>query len=168
METVLIHPGHQTAQTDPVEPTPSDTSMPRYINDIIVHCTATKAGKELTVADIDRMHKARGWKKIGYHYLILIDGTICRGRAISQPGAHCRGHNAHSVGVAYVGGLDADGQPCDTRTPDQRVALLQLLTKLTKIYHCHVHGHRDYAAKDCPCFDVHNEYDGLYRQVMKI
>ena len=122
----------------------------------------------MTVAEIDAWHKDRGWKRIGYHYVVHLDGSVERGRAISQPGAHCYGHNAHSIGVAYVGGLDASGQPDDTRTDAQRAALLQLITRLVKVYHCRVHGHRDYAAKDCPCFDVHADYDNIYKQVMQI
>ena len=139
--------------------------MPRYINDIIVHSTATPEGRDVTRTDIDAWHKARGWKGIGYHYLVRIDGTIERGCAISQPGSHCRGHNAHSIGIAYVGGTDAHGRPQDTRTEAQKAAMLKLLAELVKMYHCRVHGHRDYAQTDCPSFDAAKEYEGLYRQL---
>lgn len=138
--------------------------MPRYINDIILHCTATPAGKDYSVADITNWHKQRGWRTCGYHYVVRLDGSIERGRAISQPGAHCRGHNAHSIGVAYVGGLDTDGKPADTRTEAQKHALLKLLVNLTKIYRCRIHGHRDYnPQKACPCFDATKEYAPLYK-----
>lgn len=119
----------------------------------------------MTRADVDTWHKARGWKGIGYHYLVRIDGTIERGRAISQPGSHCLGHNAHSICIAYAGGTDAAGHALDTRTEAQKAALLKLLATLVKMYHCPVHGHRDYAHTDCPSFDASREYEGLYRQL---
>ena len=139
--------------------------MPRYINDIIVHCSATKPDQDWGAAEVTACHQENGWKTCGYHYVVKRDGSVERGRAISQPGAHCRGHNAHSIGVCYIGGLDEKGRAADTRTDAQRSALLQLLAKLTIVYKCRIHGHRDYAAKDCPCFDVHQEYDNLYRQL---
>lgn len=140
----------------------------RYINDIIIHCTATPAGMEVTAADVDSWHRQRGWRCIGYHYLVRLDGTVERGRAISQPGSHCFGHNAHSIGIAYAGGLDAEMRPADTRTEAQRAALLKLVTHLTAMYRCRVHGHRDYAPRDCPCFDVASEYGRIYEQICKI
>lgn len=143
----------------------------RYINAIIVHCTATEAGMPFTLADIRRWHtqqppSGRGWRNVGYHYIVRLDGTIERGMPISQAGIHCKGHNAHSVGVAYVGGLK-DGKPEDTRTQAQKQSLLQLLVRLTQMYRCHIYGHRDFAQRDCPCFDAKKEYEGLYRQLVK-
>lgn len=96
----------------------------RNINLIVVHCTATPEGRDVTVADIDRMHRARGWKKIGYHYVVYRDGSVHEGRPVAEVGAHVYGHNANSIGVVYVGGVSADGKtPKDTRTPAQRRAL---------------------------------------------
>jgi N-acetylmuramoyl-L-alanine amidase len=102
----------------------------RTINSIIVHCTATKALQHFNVNDVRRWHQQRGFSDIGYHYVVLVDGTIENGRPISEVGAHCKGHNAHSIGVCYVGGLNAKGAPADTRTPVQRKALRQLITRL--------------------------------------
>lgn len=138
----------------------------RYINDIILHCTATLPGQDVGVPEVRAWHRAQGWKDIGYHYLVRLDGSIERGRPISQPGAHCYGHNAHSIGVAYVGGLDENSQPSDTRTEAQKAALLKLLANLTLMYRCSIHGHRDYANKACPCFDAQCEYKGLYKQLV--
>ena len=76
----------------------------RTITLIIVHCSANKAGSTLRMADIDRYHRSLGWKGCGYHYVIPTDGTIERGRPEEQIGAHCRNHNRHSIGVAYIGG----------------------------------------------------------------
>lgn len=131
----------------------------RKINEIIVHCTATAEGKDFTVADIDRWHKSRGWQCIGYHYVIYRDGSVHTGRPVAQIGAHCTGHNANSIGVCYIGGCAADGKtPKDTRTPQQREALRRLVANLQKQYPgATVHGHREFAAKACPSFDVKTE-----------
>lgn len=130
----------------------------RKIDEIIIHCTATEQGKYVSVADIDRWHRARGWKCVGYHYIIYLDGSVHSGRPISQVGAHCRGHNAHSIGVCYVGGL-VNGRPSDTRTQEQKDALRTLVKQLRIKYpHVMVYGHNELAAKDCPCFNVAAEY----------
>ena len=82
-------------------------SARRSISEIIVHCSATPQGREVTVADIDRSHRQRGFHGIGYHYLVGLDGTVGFGRDERIAGAHCLGHNSRSVGVCYVGGVDA-------------------------------------------------------------
>ena len=134
----------------------------RKINEIIVHCTATKAGQHFDVNDVRRWHLQRKFKDIGYHFLVLLDGTVQQGRPIAEAGAHCTGHNTNSIGVCYVGGLDASGNPADTRTPEQRQALCNLLTTLKKQFPTAViHGHRDFAAKACPSFDATKEYATL-------
>lgn len=134
----------------------------RNINKIIVHCTATKEGKAFNVADITRWHKQRGFATIGYHWVVLLDGTIQQGRAEMTMGAHCKGHNANSIGICYIGGLDENGNSKDTRTPEQKKALLELLKRLKKDYpNATIHGHREFANKDCPCFDAKNEYKDL-------
>lgn len=139
--------------------------MPRYINDIIIHSTATPEGRDHCAADIKAWHIQRGFRTIGYHYVIRLDGSIERGRPISQAGAHCYGHNAHSIGIVYVGGTDREGNPKDTRTAAQRASMLRLVTKLIRMYRCKVHGHRDYAATACPSFDVDKEYGGIFDQI---
>lgn len=138
----------------------------RVINEIIVHCSATQEGKDYRAAHIDRWHKQRGWRGIGYHYVVDLDGTVEKGRVVSQAGSHCYGRNAHSIGICYIGGLDSSGKPRDTRTPPQKAALLKLITNLTKIYHCKVSGHRDYAKKECPCFNARDEYGNILQQVI--
>lgn len=134
----------------------------RKIEEIIIHCTATPAMRPVTVADVDRWHRQRGFASIGYHYLVGLDGTVGRGRPETEPGAHCKGHNTRSIGVCYVGGLAPDGSPADTRTPRQREALLRLLCELLSRYPgAVIRGHRDFAAKECPCFDATGEYASL-------
>lgn len=129
----------------------------RYIDDIIIHCTATLPQQRVTLADIDRWHKQQGFDTIGYHYVVGVDGTIFHGRHLDVAGAHCKGHNAHSVGIAYIGGLDSEGRPSDTRTAPQMAAILKLIAALrvTLGSHLTVHGHHDYNPhKACPCYDV--------------
>lgn len=135
----------------------------RKITEIIVHCSATSEGRNFTTEDITRWHKAQGWVTIGYHYVVHLDGSVHAGRSMDLAGAHCYGHNKESIGVCYIGGLAADGRtPKDTRTPEQRAALRKLLADLrAKFPKARIYGHRDFAAKACPCFDAKAEYADL-------
>jgi N-acetylmuramoyl-L-alanine amidase len=137
----------------------------RTINEIIVHCSATPDGKDFTVEQIRQWHLNRGFSDIGYHYVVYRDGTVHAGRPIAEIGAHCKGHNAHSIGVCYVGGMTADNKsPNDTRTPAQKSALAKLIGDLClKFKGASVHGHREFANKACPCFDARAEYKHLQR-----
>lgn len=148
----------------------------RRINYLVLHCTATPEGRAVSVAEIDSWHRARGFRTIGYHYVVGLDGTIGKGRDDSEAGAHVAGHNGDSIGICYVGGLDAAGRPKDTRTPAQRTALLSLLRQLRKQYpKALILGHRDFSPdlngngivepsewiKACPCFDAKEAYEKL-------
>ena len=141
----------------------------RKIDSIIVHCSATKAGQDFTAADIDRWHRERGFNGIGYHYVIRLDGRLEKGRDVSLIGAHCKGWNERSIGICYVGGLNENGQPADTRTNAQKRVLYQVIMDLQREYGIlQVLGHRDTSPdlngdgviepyeymKACPCFDV--------------
>lgn len=97
----------------------------------------------------------RGFSDIGYHYVIHLDGKIEAGRQLELAGAHCTGHNAHSIGVCYVGGCNKNMQPKDTRTVAQKAALVKLIKGLKDRYPgATVHGHNEFAQKACPSFDV--------------
>lgn len=148
----------------------------RKITDIVVHCTASKEGVPLTVERIREMHKANGWSDIGYHYVVDLQGDVHNGRDVDISGAHVSGHNAHSIGVVYVGGLDGGGKCKDTRTQAQKAALLSLLIDLKMMYpDAKISGHRDFSPdlnhngiiepkewiKECPCFDAKTEYSRL-------
>lgn len=134
----------------------------RKITEIIVHCTATPNGRDISAAEIDRAHRSRGFESIGYHYVVRLDGSIERGRQIECIGAHCLGHNDRSIGIAYVGGLDETGKPADTRTESQRQSIIRLLTELKRSYpETTIHGHNEFAAKACPCFDAAKEYHSI-------
>lgn len=132
----------------------------RRIDKIIIHCTATPEGRHHTVEDVRRWHvQGRGWRDIGYHYLIYLDGTIHEGRPLDQIGAHTVGHNRYSIGICYVGGVAKDGRtPKDTRTEAQRIALRELVATLQCDYpKATVHGHNEFAPKACPSFNVKTE-----------
>ena len=81
----------------------------RTVTLIIVHCSANQAGSAFRMADIDRYHRSLGWIGCGYHYVIPTDGTVEPGRPEEMTGAHCKGHNRHSIGVCYIGGLSSKG-----------------------------------------------------------
>lgn len=143
----------------------------RQINGIVIHCSATPEGRVVTAADIDKMHREqRGFRCIGYHRFIRLDGTVERGRPDDQIGAHVEGHNADTLGICYAGGLDKNGKAKDTRTQSQKVALRGEVVRYRNLYHGikWVKGHRDLSPdknhdgkiekqewlKECPCFDV--------------
>lgn len=129
---------------------------------IIVHCTATPEGREITVKEIDSWHRKAGYNGIGYHYVIHLDGRVEKGRDEQQIGAHTIGQNNCSIGICYVGGCDANMKPKDTRTGAQKEALLKLLRELKVKYKgIPIYGHRDFARKACPSFDAKEEYKNL-------
>lgn len=131
----------------------------RKINKIIIHCSATKEGNKISAATIDRWHKDRGWSGIGYHYVVSLNGNIEYGRPIDKQGAHVKNHNKGSIGICYIGGLDDYLNPKDTRTQEQKESLLDLIKTLKRLNPgASVHGHNEFAAKACPCFNVEEEY----------
>lgn len=139
-------------------------SSKRYIKHIIVHCTATPEGRAETVDSIRNMHKKNGWADIGYHYVVYLDGSVHNGRNVDLVGAHCVGYNANSIGVVYVGGVDKKMKAKDTRTDEQKKALVKLLKDLRRIYpkakivsHCDL----DKSGKECPSFDATKEYKDI-------
>ena len=141
----------------------------RQISFIIVHCSAVRPGQQSSAADINKWHKQRKdrhgnhWKGIGYHFVVRRDGSIEPGRPIEEVGAHCDGHNKHSIGICYEGGLDEAGRKVDTRTPEQILALRKKLEELHRQFpKALIVGHRDLnPTKKCPCFDAIQEYHDL-------
>ncbi|MEQ9812395.1 MAG: N-acetylmuramoyl-L-alanine amidase [Azospirillaceae bacterium] len=134
----------------------------RPIRKIVIHCAATPEGQDVKLEAIRRYHvEQRGFSDIGYHWVIELDGTVRQGRPEWAIGAHVKGQNLDSIGVCYVGGLTSDGrQPKDTRTPAQRRALVDLVRQIKQRHGpLSVHGHREYANKACPCFEVAAEGD---------
>ena len=139
--------------------------MTRQVKWLAVHCSATKAGVDITEADIDRMHKSNGWSGTGYHFVIRLDGDIQLGRPLDEDhmlepnevGAHVAGYNSESVGICLIGGLDKNGKAANTFTANQWRSLDLVLRGLRGRWpNAAIRGHRDFpkVAKDCPCFDV--------------
>ena len=137
----------------------------RSINMIVVHCTGTEEGKDVSVQAIRNYHvNHNGWRDIGYHYVIYRDGTVHDGRDINISGGHCRGYNSHSIGIVYVGGCPKGhlDQSKDTRTPQQKATLLRLLKDMRKMYpNAKIVGHKDLNKTGCPAFDAKNEYKNI-------
>lgn len=136
----------------------------RKINKIILHCTATPECRPTSVEEIRRWHvEGRGWSDIGYHYVVHLDGSVSVGRPLRRSGAHCKGHNKNSIGIAYVGGIDRiDFKPLDTRTEEQISSLYELIMNLMKDYpEATLHGHNEFSNKACPSFDVNKEYENI-------
>lgn len=128
---------------------------PRKITKIILHCSATPEGHDIAAAQIDQWHRQRGFRKIGYHYVVRLDGSIEAGRDERESGAHCLGHNRSSIGVCYIGGCDAKMKPKDTRTPSQRFSLREIVADIRRRYPlATLHGHYEFSAKACPSFQI--------------
>lgn len=142
----------------------------RAIELIVVHCSATRPSLEWGAADIEYLHRrVNGWSAIGYHYVIRRNGILEDGRQIDKPGAHVAGHNARSIGICLIGGVDDKGEAQANYTPIQYQALAATLRMLRMRYRdARICGHRDLSPdrngngiieanewlKQCPCFDV--------------
>ena len=140
----------------------------RSINLLVVHYSAVRPYRTSSADEINEWHKKRvthgiHWKGIGYHYVVRRDGSIETGRPLSEPGAHCAGHNKYSIGICYEGGLDNNGDAADTRTPAQKQALRKLLEELhAQFPKALIVGHHDLnPRRPCPVYDVTSEYRDL-------
>lgn len=135
-------------------------TKPRKSTDyLVVHCSATTEKMNIGAKEIDRWHREKGYKCIGYHYVIRRDGTLEIGRPEHEIGAHVQGFNDRSIGICLVGGVDADNPKAaeNNFTLDQMNALAALLENLKKRYpDARIVGHRDLPGvkKACPSFDV--------------
>jgi len=149
-------------------------SNSRTMDTVVIHCSATKENKDYSIKDIKKWHLQRGFKDVGYHFVIKLDGTIEVGRPLNQQGAHVSGHNSYTIGICYVGGLDTNGKPKDTRTPAQKESLNRLVDMLKDLITIKaIKGHRDFSKdlngngkidknewiKACPCFEVSDEFN---------
>ena len=148
----------------------------RTITLIVLHCSATRTTQKYPFHLCKADHLKRGFTDIGYHYYITRDGQVHVGRPLWKEGAHCKGHNKHSIGICYEGGLDALGECFDTRTKAQKQSMSALLERLHEQYpNAIILGHRDLSPdlggdghvepeewlKQCPCFDAIIDYEDL-------
>lgn len=137
---------------------------------LVLHCTATPEGREVSAGDIRRWHTApqseggRGWKQVGYTDMIHLDGTVERLVGNNEDAEvdawevtnGVKGYNSVSRHVVYVGGTDSDGNPKDTRTEAQRRAMADYVKDFHRRHPAvRIVGHNELnSAKACPSFDV--------------
>lgn len=141
----------------------------RQTDYVVWHTSATPPSHDIGAAQIDLMHKARGWDGIGYALVVCRDGRVETGESLGKRGAHVKGLNSVSVGVCMIGGVDEDGNPENNFTDEQWQAAKHVFEFLTLLYPNADHaGHRDFSPdlnsdgrvqrhefmKDCPCFSV--------------
>lgn len=135
----------------------------RKITHIVVHCTATP--QNTTLQSIQNYWKSTlKWRNPGYHYIVDASGMVHQLQPITKPSNGVRGHNANSIHISYIGGVDALKRPLDNRTPQQKAALLCKLRELKSMYPmATIQGHRDFygVAKACPSFNAKAEYQNL-------
>lgn len=135
----------------------------RNIKYIAVHCTATS--QQTSITAIQRYWKENlGWKMPGYHFIVLPNGFAVQLLPIEQVSNGVAGFNSVLINIAYLGGVDANNNPSDTRTPQQKVTLLNLLKKYKKQFPTAIiQGHKDFpnVKKACPSFDAKKEYQNL-------
>lgn len=144
----------------------------RSIDEIIVHCTATRPDWWETrttsqkVAEVKKWHTSapNNWDDIGYHYLIDRNGTVVQGRPLEKAGAHTQGHNAKSIGISLFGGHGSNATDSFDQhfTTEQDLALRNLISELEVRFPTikKVSGHNEYANKACPGFNVTNWLNG--------
>lgn len=141
----------------------------RNIKLLVIHCSATPPSADIGVKTIEKWHRARGFRTIGYHYVIRRDGSLENGRPEREAGAHVKGYNAASLGICLVGGVDERGNPEPNFTEEQIATLKALISDIKKRHNIRrICGHRDLSPdrdgdgivephewiKHCPCFDV--------------
>lgn len=124
---------------------------------LVIHCSATPATMDVDAKEIDRWHRAKGWLKIGYHFVIKRDGTLETGRHLEEVGAHVQGFNHNSVGICLAGGMTADMRaPEDNFTKTQRTALHLILNDLCALWpEAKLVGHWELdPKKSCPVLNM--------------
>lgn len=126
---------------------------------LVLHCSATRCNQDYSVEQLRRDHKSRGFYDVGYHFYIRKDGTMTQHRFLLEVGAHARPFNRCSIGICYEGRLNEQAQPCDTRTPEQTERIVDVLSRLHRLFpKAKIVGHRDLPGttpKECPCLDAH-------------
>lgn len=123
---------------------------------LTIHCAATPEGRDVTADQISEWDRAK-FGQISYHHVITLDGVDHRTLRDDQKGAHVGRANTGNIGICYIGGVDRNGSPKDTRTEAQTKTLLTLVRTYKGRYPgIIIRGHRDWpkVAKACPSFDV--------------
>ena len=135
----------------------------RKIIYIVVHCTATQP--DTSLASIENYwHNVLKWQNNGYHFIIDKYGNTTNITPLDKIANGVRGYNKNSIHIAYIGGIDKNGKPQDTRTEAQKQSILKLLKGLrVKFPKAKIQGHRDFpnVKKACPSFDAKKEYSNI-------
>ena len=139
----------------------------RKIDLIVIHCSATRENTDYSPKQLESDHKARGFLRAGYNFYIRKSGEVVNLRPLEQIPAHARGHNKHSIGICYEGGLDITGQPRDTRTQAQKTSLLRLIRHLSEDLNGDGTISPDEWIKQCPSFNAIPEYKELVYELRK-
>ena len=149
---------------DSLWPVPEGIPLLREVRKIVIHYSATPITRHVTAGSIRRNHMAKGWKDIGYHWIIDRNGIVWEGRPEGLRGAHCKGWNDESIGVCWIGGLRGDGTPECNITAAQRTAMTALLQLLHRRYpEAELCGHRDLAPTLCPMLDAKAEWGYIFK-----
>ena len=115
---------------------------------IIIHCSDSPQGRGDDVSTIDRWNRERGFDRVGYHYVILEDGTIQKGRPDDISGAHAAGYNNY-IGICLIG--------IDSFTDAQFNSLETLIIGLVDKYDFDersIMSHYEVSTKSCPNFST--------------
>jgi len=127
----------------------------RYIDSIIIHCSATEYTRHYTAEDINQWHLEAGYNEIGYHYVIYTDGTVVEGRDLNKEGAHAKGYNNYSIGICLVGGTGPDGIAYDNGySTEQYKSLHDIIMRIDEKFPIEaIAGHKEIpdVNKACPC-----------------
>lgn len=131
----------------------------RKIESIAIHCSFSPQGRGDNANDIDQWHLSRGWSGIGYHYVVLEDGTVLKGRWLDYPGAHIGGFNKKTIGIVRIGGMGPGGIAVNDATPEQEQAIAMLSKLLVEMYDLEpedVKGHNEFPGvnKACPLMNM--------------
>ena len=128
----------------------------RTIRKIVLHYSATKDDHDVTAQDINKWHKNRGFRMIGYHYVVKLSGEVEIGRSEEMVGAHTKGHNLDSIGVCFIGGFKGNSKKgSNTMNEAQELSVINLLKDLLNRYpDAELYGHKNFNATQCPGFDV--------------
>lgn len=128
----------------------------RDIRYIVLHCTATP--QHTSIASIKNYWtNFLGWNNPGYHFIIEPNGAVTELLPIQEVANGVRGYNQQSIHISYIGGIDPEGAPKDTRTLAQCISMARLVAQYQKTFpKAKVQGHRDFKGvnKACPSFDV--------------
>jgi N-acetylmuramoyl-L-alanine amidase len=141
----------------------SGIKLTRRIDTVFVHCTATN--QNATVSSIQRYwRETLKWNSPGYHILITADGGFTYLQDFNSPTNGVAGHNARSLHISYIGGIDRNGRPMDNRTEDQKRILERAISEIQKLVSgIKIRGHNEVSKKACPSFNVLTEYTHLLK-----